>query len=252
MANTPPSDEKPVKTKTISISQLIELDKERLEEEERFRLDLEADAKKKNIGSLTREEVHDLKKENRFYLPVLNVNHLDHWPPAPLSERKHFTDGVAKETCLSNCCGVPGVKSACCRLDPDDLEHVLGPLDEDWIRKIIKFFARKGLNLKRQDIVIDYEEGVLIGRKFFNSHRVFENKDSYPFMRFQVDGPHFSCKFLNGENGMCNIYSERPDMCRNYLCSYVKSNFLVKTKEHPNRWQAVNLPNKTESSEESK
>jgi len=216
--------------------------------EELIRQDEEANARKiidpiKTSGTLipNKEELRDLKKENRFYLPVLHINHMDMWPPKPKSQRKHFTDKMAKEVCLSRCCGVDGLKSACCRLDPDDIEHVLGPLSEDWISSIIKWFKKKGVNVTKQDIAIDFEEGVLIGRKFFNGHRVFEDPKSYPIMRFQVDGPHFSCKFLNNASGMCNIYEQRPDMCRNYLCGFVKSNFLVRTKEHPNQWRMVDV-----------
>ena len=216
--------------------------------EELIRQDEEANARIKvtptiNTGTLVpnKEELRDLKKENRFYLPVLHINHMDMWPPKPKSQRKHFTDKMAKEVCLSRCCGVDGLKSACCRLDPDDIEHVLGPLSEEWISSIIKWFKKKGVNVTKQDIAIDFDEGVLIGRKFFNGHRVFEDPKSYPIMRFQVDGPHFSCKFLNNASGMCNIYEQRPDMCRNYLCGFVKSNFLVRTKEHPNQWRMVDV-----------
>lgn len=185
------------------------------------------------------EELRALRKENKFYLPVLKINHMDMWPPKPRSEREHFTDSVAKETCLSKCCGVPGLKSACCRMDPEDLEHVLGPLDEAWIGKIIKWFKKKGMTLTRHDVVIDHEEGQIIGRNLFNAHPIFEDPKSYPILRFQVDGPRFACKFLNNQTGMCNIYEARPDMCRTYLCGYVKSNFLVKTKENDNKWLMV-------------
>ena len=191
---------------------------------------------------LTKEELKEVKKENRFYLPVLRINQLEQWPPIPKSQRKHFTAETARKTCLSNCCDVPGLKSACCRMDPDDLEHVLGPLDEKWIKHILKWFKNKGIDYRRQDIVIDFEEGKILGQTFFNGHRVFEDPKSYPILRFQVDGSHFSCKFLNNSTGMCGIYLERPNMCKNYLCNYVKSNFLVKTKEKPNTWVCLNTP----------
>ena len=211
--------------RTITLDELIRLDEQRAGQQE------------KPQQEETNKDLHEAKRENRFYLPVLHINHTEMWPSKPRSERRHFTDEVAKETCLSKCCGVEGLKSACCRMDPDDLEHVLGPLDEKWISKIIKWFKSRRINATRQDVVIDFEEGILIGRRFFNGHRVFEDPKSYPIMRFQVDGSHFACKFLNNATGMCNIYEQRPDMCRNYLCSYVKANFLVRTKDHPNQWK---------------
>ncbi|MFA6049657.1 MAG: YkgJ family cysteine cluster protein [Candidatus Paceibacterota bacterium] len=218
--------------RTISLDELIKEDEDR------------KDLIAPDLGDKTKyspDELRELRKDNKFYLPVLRLNHMDMWPPKPRSERKHFTDQVAKETCLSKCCGVPGVKSACCRMDPNDLEHVLGPLDEDWIGKIIKWFKKNHINVTRQDVVIDFEEGQLIGRNFFNGHQIFEDPKSYPIMRFQVDGPRFACKFLNNQNGMCNIYEQRPDMCRTYLCGYVKSNFFVQTKDNPNKWVMVDV-----------
>jgi Fe-S-cluster containining protein len=178
-------------------------------------------------------------EDNRYYLPILHLNDPSVWEPKPLSERLHFTDEIAKETCMSNCCGYPGVKNACCLLDPEDLEHVLGPVDEPWIKKMILWYKKKGIHATRSDIVIDYEEGKLIGEAHFNGHRVFMAEDSYPILRIQAFGQRFACKFLNVHNGKCGIYSVRSDMCRNYLCSYVSANFLVKTPKNPGTYKKV-------------
>lgn len=179
------------------------------------------------------------RKVEKYYLPVLHLNRTEEWTPVPNSQRKHFTDEVATETCLTKCCGHEGLKSACCTLDPDDLEHILGPLDETWIKKTIAWFRKKGMNVTRHDLVIDYEEGKLIGMNHFNGHKVFEQPTSYPMLRIQVYGPRWACKFINVNTGMCTIYEKRPDMCRDYLCQYVKSNFLVRTKTKPNTYQNV-------------
>lgn len=189
--------------------------------------------------SSTSDNPYQTKKADRFFLPVLHLNKEDFWGSKPISERKHFTGDVAVKTCLSNCCGYEGLKSACCTLDPWDLEHILGPIDEKWIVKILSFFRKKGMFLTRSDIVIDYEEGRVIGRTHFNGHAIFEQKTSYPMLRIQVNGPRWVCKFLNPHNGKCNIYESRPSMCRDYLCQYVKTNFLVKTKKNPNQWKKL-------------
>lgn len=178
---------------------------------------------------------------NRFHLPVLYINDINQWPNKPKTEKRLLTDELAEKTCLSNCCGVEGLNSACCRLDPDDLEHVLGPLegkqrgiknpDERWVETIVRWFNKNGVKYKRSDIVIDFEEGKEIGLKFFNDHEIFRRKESYPMLRFQVDGPRFACKFLNNTNGKCTIYHMRPQMCRSYVCRFISSNFLVKNKE---------------------
>jgi len=190
---------------------------------------------------IQKEELREVKKENKFYLPVLSLNDETMWQTKPMSERTYFTDEVAKETCLTNCCNAPGVFSACCRLDPNDLEHILGPVTEKWIKRFLNHSQKKGLNYKRSDVVIDFEEGKLIGDAFFNGHPIFSKPTSYPMMRIQAMGPRFGCKFLNPDNGMCGIYPVRPDMCSGYLCQYVKKSFLVKTKSHPNTYKRVDV-----------
>lgn len=231
------------RVRSISIEELMKRD------EEQNRLVAEEPSEKKEKKRLEGDELRAEKRNNKYYLPVLHINDAAMWPAKPKSERKHFTPEVAVDTCTNRCCGVDGLAAACCKLDPDDIEHVLGPLDDEYIEKLLKWFQKKGINYKRKDIVIDYEEGVLIGRKFFNGHRVFEDPKSYPFFRMQVDGPRFSCKFLDPNRSFCVIYEQRPDMCRNYLCNYVKSNFFTKTKEKPNTWVMINKPDNEKDEE---
>jgi len=181
-------------------------------------------------------------KQDRFYLPVLYINNPQEWPSQPLENRTHFTDKVAYDVCLGSCCGVEGLKAGCCHLDPDDIEHVLGPLEKEdavWIDTMVKKLRKTGQAVGREDIVIDFEEGKVIGAKFFNSHPVFMAETSYPMIRFQVIGPRFVCKFLNPTNKKCTIYENRPKMCRNYLCQFVKGNFLVRTEAKPNTYQKL-------------
>ena len=209
--------------KTLSIEDLNTLSKEKNA--------IDQDSSKNNEGNDS--------SSSRFHLPVLYINDPTQWPSKPMEERRHFTDELAQKTCLGNCCGVKGLKAGCCYLDPTDLEHVLGPVDEDWIRNIIKWFNSKNIYVKRSDIVIDAEEGKLIGETFFGGHPVFNSPGTYPILRFKINGPRFSCVFLTPETGMCTIYHQRSDMCRNYLCLFIKTSFLVRTSDHPNTYQKV-------------
>lgn len=187
------------------------------------------------------------ERVDKYYLPVLHLNKPEHWESLPLSERRHFTDHVAAETCLHNCCGYPGLKSACCTLDPDDLEHILGPVDEAWVKKMVAWMKKHGHPLAtRADVVIDFEEGKVIGATHFNGHRIFESPESYPMIRIQVSGPRYVCKFLNPASGKCMIYERRPEMCRNYYCGYVQTHFLVRTKAAPNTYLKVDKRDKDE------
>jgi Fe-S-cluster containining protein len=195
------------------------------------------------IPVVTVNEEQPQKILNKYHLPVLYINDATQWENNPSKQR--FTDEIAKKTCLENCCGYEGLKCACCMLDPNDLEHVLGKVDEQWIEDIRHWFkTTKKMFLSREDIVIDYEEGKLLGETWFNDHPVFRNEKSYPMLRIQVYGQRFVCKFLNVKSGMCTIYSQRPNMCKDYYCQYIKSNFLVRTRQNPNTY--VNL--KTDSS----
>lgn len=192
------------------------------------------------INDNKNQENKEQKKADKYYLPVLNINSPPAWPSAPLEQRRHFTDAVAYETCLGNCCGYKGLKAACCYLDTDDIEHVLGPLDEPWIKMAcVKLSKEHNITYRREDIVIDFEEGKIIGEKFFNGHPVFQAETSYPMLRFQVIGNRFACKFLNPTSQKCTIYTIRSKMCRNYLCQYIKANFLIRTPSNPNTYKKL-------------
>lgn len=196
-------------------------------------------AKLKKTEYTTRDEL-PAKLDGKFHLPVLKLNDPVFWESLPLEERKMFTDETAMETCLKKCCGVEDLKSACCTMDTDNMEHILGPVTDEWVNSITKILRKNGnLTVTRRDIVIDYEEGVEIARKFFNNHPVFLKETNYPILRIQIAGPRFICKFLNNDTGMCNIYQNRPDMCKRYLCQYVKSSFTVRTKDTPNRYVKI-------------
>lgn len=219
-----------IKPKTLSLKDLEELQSTQPSVEKKKFMS--------HLGSLKKRQT---LKRDRFYLPVLHLNDPTQWPVS--DSRTQFTDTVAHNVCLGNCCGIEGVYSACCQMDLEDLEHVLGPVDEKWIESTIAWFAKKGIPTTRADLVIDFEEGRLIGEKFFEGARkqVFSSKETYPILRFQINGPRFACKFLNTVNGKCQIYEQRPGMCRGYLCQYVKANFLVRTdpENHPNTYSKV-------------
>lgn len=206
---------------------------------------VEFDNHKENLLSETEiqpEILDKLPKKkllSKFHLPVLNINKADYWPSLPLKERRHFTDQVAMETCLGNCCGYEGLKAGCCQLDMDDLEHVLGYLTEDDISKLLKHLRKATPGIKREDVVIEKEEGMLIGKKFFNDHPVFKDDKSYPMLRLQIYGNRFVCKFLSTKTWMCTVYGSRPIMCSSYYCKYIKRSFLLHTRHPVTSWQKV-------------
>jgi Fe-S-cluster containining protein len=211
---------------------------------------------KKTIVKLTPEESSEVKQQlenfetkdevviekkliNKVHLPVLNLNRKEDWKSAPLSKRKHLTDEVAAKECMSNCCGYEGLAAGCCQLDPENLEHVLGAVTKEDISRILRKLKKVMPGIERSDIVIDKEEGMLIGRTFFNGHDVFNQDTSYPMLRFQAYENRFICKFLNPKTKRCGIYEFRPDMCKNFFCQYIKKNFLIRTKDNPNTYSKI-------------
>lgn len=184
-------------------------------------------------------EIPKKKVLNKHHLPVLNINKPDYWPSVPLKDRKHLTDELAAEMCLGNCCGFEGLKAGCCQVDPEDIEHVLGYVEEKDIQRLLKHLRKSTPGIKREDVVIDKEEGMILGKKFFNDHPVFKQDKSYPMLRLQIFGSKFVCKFLSLETFKCTVYSSRPEMCSQYYCQWMKSNFLLRTKDRPNTWQKI-------------
>jgi Fe-S-cluster containining protein len=191
-------------------------------------------------GNLVEDLLPKSIEKNKWHMPRLNVN--DDTFYEAVENPTLFTDKVALDTCLGNCCGVKGLKAACCHLNPDTLEHVLGPVDEKWIKEFIKIMhSTNGMTLTRSDIVVDYEEGKIMGKQLFNDHPVFQDPKAYPFLRMQVYGPRYACKFLNPQTNKCGIYAHRPTFCRNYYCSYVKANFLVRQPGTQNTYVKLRL-----------
>lgn len=199
----------------------------------------ESDTNNPTQESGENKEIPKKKVLNKYHLPVLNINKPDYWPSLPLKDRRHLTDKVAVESCLGNCCGYEGLNAGCCQLDTEDLEHVLGSVSEEDIERLLKHLRKVLPGIKRDDIVMDIEEGKLFGRQFFNDHPVFKAEQSYPMMRLQSFGPRFVCKFLSLETFKCTVYNHRPDMCRGYYCQWMKSSFLIRTKDRPNTWQKI-------------
>lgn len=184
-------------------------------------------------------EIPKKKVLNKFHLPVLNINKEDYWPSLPLKDRHHFTDEVAAKSCLGNCCGYEGLSAGCCQVDMEDLEHVLGFVSEEDVEQLVKHLKKTIPGIKREDVVMDIEEGKIFGKKFFNDHPVFKDEKSYPMLRLQGYGPRFTCKFLSLQTFKCTVYNHRPAMCREYYCQWIKSNFLLRTKDRPNTWQKI-------------
>jgi Fe-S-cluster containining protein len=188
------------------------------------------------------DSMEELPKKvlDKFHLPVLQLNNPDYWPSKPKEERMMLTDEKATAACLTKCCGVDGLKAGCCHVSPNNMQHVLGPVTDDWIKEILAKFRHKGIKgFTRQDVVIDYEEGRLIGERFFDSHPVFFQKSTYPILRIAMKGTEFACRFLAQETGKCTIYADRPSMCRNYYCEYLKTNYTIRLPSHPNTYTKV-------------
>jgi Fe-S-cluster containining protein len=116
---------------------------------------------------------------------------------------------------------------------------MLGPISEEDVKLIVKTLNKKGLRVSRNDIVMDIEEGRLVGAKFFEGNDIFKDPTAYPMLRMVASGNVFACKFLSANSGKCSIYEFRPQMCRDYYCQYVLTNFLLRTKQKQNTYLKI-------------
>jgi hypothetical protein len=104
----------------------IEIKRGRIEKKESIPESIQLPETKTEVKKQEDFDIPKKKLLTKFHLPVLNINKEDYWPSLPLKDREHLTDKKAMDVCLGNCCGYEGLKAACCTLDPEDLEHVLG------------------------------------------------------------------------------------------------------------------------------
>ena len=128
------------------------------------------------------------------------------------------------DICSKKCLGNNGYDGGCCTLEQRD--WIIGPLTEDQVEKLL-FDLRVMLNRKveRKEAVIDYEEGC----DLFPTRSQWQNKNNFPCMRINLSNYRLPCVFYNIGSKKCNIYNNRPRLCKDFFCDYLKQHSIAQT-----------------------
>ena len=133
-----------------------------------------------------------------------------------LPSRDRLIELVAEHTCTRNCFGVAGYAASCCKLEKRDF--IQGPV-RDTAEVLVRLSIRFGREVPFDEVFIGYDEG----RARFPERSRWQNEGSYPAIRpLDDEAGGYPCPFL-GDGGLCGIYEDRPQMCRDYRCDHLKS-----------------------------
>ncbi len=118
-------------------------------------------------------------------------------------------------TCSKVCYGVKGQAAQCCAIGERDF--IIGPID-DTERFLKDLSSKLGRAVEYADVFMDFEEG----SKLFPEKKLWQDPENYPCMRIVDDASiGYPCQFLD-QNMKCMVHSIKPDVCRRYLCPYLR------------------------------
>lgn len=118
--------------------------------------------------------------------------------------------------CSNNCFGRTDYGGSCCTIE--DRDFIVGPhSDSDSFIERLKL--KIGLEIKKEDVFVEYEEG----RAMFPEKSVWQRMESYPAMRVDTSHPRKPCIFFNTRFRYCTVYDIRPKTCIDYECDFLKN-----------------------------
>jgi len=119
--------------------------------------------------------------------------------------------------CSEKCLGFAGNHGGCCQLD--DRDFMIGPISDpkEFLQRVQTKFS--GVPITWKDVFIDYEEGA----KMFPERSLYQNPDHYPVLRVDMKHVRKPCIFYNSTLKCCSVYEIRPEICKSFMCSYLKS-----------------------------
>ena len=119
--------------------------------------------------------------------------------------------------CSFKCFGVDNYHGSCCSVE--DRDFIIGPhLDSDeFLEKLSNKFGRQ---VNFEEVFFSFEEG----KELFKEKSSWQNPNSYPAMKIDINNTKKPCIFYNMQLRACNIYDIRPETCRTFECDYLKSN----------------------------
>lgn len=121
------------------------------------------------------------------------------------------------DICSKKCFGIEGYDGSCCSVEERD--WIIGPHHdvEEFLIRLEKKFQRK---IEFKDIFYEYEEG----KEVFKDRESWQNPNTYPALRIDLEKKKKPCIFYNTEIKACSIYEIRPSTCINFKCQFLKNN----------------------------
>ncbi len=129
--------------------------------------------------------------------------------------KEEVIDSTCYYVCSKVCYGVRTQAGICCTIGKRD--YIIGPITDT--ERFLEDLSKKlGYEVDFRDVFIEYEEG----SKMFPDKDTWQEKNNYPCMRVVPDEQRgFPCQLLSADM-KCTVHSIKPEVCREYLCDYLK------------------------------
>lgn len=127
--------------------------------------------------------------------------------------------GTHCDICSFKCWGREGYDGSCCHIE--DRDFIIGPHDdsEQFLKRLSNKFDRK---IEFQEVFYTFEEG----SKLFPEKNSWQNPNSYPALKVDLEKTRKPCIFYNSTLKTCSVYEIRPNTCRTYHCEFLSQELM--------------------------
>lgn len=127
--------------------------------------------------------------------------------------------GTHCDICSFKCWGIEGYDGSCCHIENRDF--IIGPHDdsEQFLKRLSNKFDRE---IEFQEVFYTFEEG----SKLFPEKNSWQNPNSYPALKVDLEKTRKPCIFYNSTLKTCSVYEIRPNTCRTYHCEFLSQELL--------------------------
>ena len=127
--------------------------------------------------------------------------------------------GTHCDICSFKCWGREGYDGSCCHIE--NRYFIIGPHDdsEQFLKRLSNKFDRE---IEFQEVFYTFEEG----SKLFPEKNSWQNPNSYPALKVDLEKTRKPCIFYNSTLKTCSVYEIRPNTCRTYHCEFLSQELL--------------------------
>ena len=117
---------------------------------------------------------------------------------------------IIAKTCSTECWGNSGEHGGCCRVD--DRDWIIGPIEDTF--EVLEGVKKEKPWIAWDDLFMEFGQGASMYPRKTN----YQKPSHYPAMRV-IDG---ACAAYNKHLRTCSIYENRPKICRDFECEYLR------------------------------